>query len=302
VLPSGVEIVFEDESLDRHQQTRRFVDHCDRERKDAHGVCPAYRLRQGTRAQGRRPVFIVHRLDRETSGLLVFARTEEVKFAFQRGWKSVTKKYHAVIQGTLAPPQGTLRSELIESDSLRVHSTRPARRRQARDHHYRTIPLWERSLTGGTDARHGAQKSDSGPARGAGASHPRDEKYGATFRPGAAPGRSTRRIGLRHPISGEALHLSAPLPESCAGYWEKGNPSRKIQKREIRTEAERTGAHRRDGAREGAGGTRAEGDRLSRRGTNPRAATAGRGPTARRQSAGSGPYGGAAEGPRRGYQ
>jgi len=37
-------------------------------------------------------------LDRETSGLLVFARTEEVKFAFQRGWKSVTKKYHAVIR------------------------------------------------------------------------------------------------------------------------------------------------------------------------------------------------------------
>ena len=65
--------------------------------------------------------FIVHRLDRETSGLMMFARSRELQAALQQSWKNVTKKYLAVVEGTPAKPEGTLRDNLVESKSLRMH-------------------------------------------------------------------------------------------------------------------------------------------------------------------------------------
>ncbi|MGH7836981.1 MAG: pseudouridine synthase, partial [Candidatus Binataceae bacterium] len=43
--------------------------------------------------------FIVHRLDRETSGLMIFARSTPIQSALQRDWKNVTKRYLAVVEG-----------------------------------------------------------------------------------------------------------------------------------------------------------------------------------------------------------
>ena len=48
-------------------------------------------------------VYIVHRLDRETSGLLIFARTEAAQRRLQEDWKAVTKKYLAIVEGVIAP-------------------------------------------------------------------------------------------------------------------------------------------------------------------------------------------------------
>src|SRR5690242_6553567 len=54
-------------------------------------------------------VFIVHRLDRETSGLMMFARSESVQAALQRNWKGVAKKYLAIVEGAPAVRQGMLK-------------------------------------------------------------------------------------------------------------------------------------------------------------------------------------------------
>jgi 23S rRNA-/tRNA-specific pseudouridylate synthase len=67
--------------------------------------------------------FIVHRLDRETSGLMMFARSRAVQAALQQNWKSVTKKYLAVVEGVPAKPEGTLRDNLEESKSLRMQGS-----------------------------------------------------------------------------------------------------------------------------------------------------------------------------------
>src|SRR5476651_1810711 len=52
--------------------------------------------------RGRERVWVVHRLDRETSGLMVFAKNEAAKTTLQTGWDAVVKKYLAVVEG--APP------------------------------------------------------------------------------------------------------------------------------------------------------------------------------------------------------
>jgi len=70
---------------------------------------------------GRERVWIVHRLDRETSGLMVFAKSEEAKRVLQEGWESVEKKYLAVVEGAPMKDAGTFDSHLDESNPLKVY-------------------------------------------------------------------------------------------------------------------------------------------------------------------------------------
>ncbi len=86
-----------------------------------------YRLTDWVRKgnyKSRNRVFIVHRLDRETSGLLVLAKTPEAKEYLQENWDQTTKKYHAVIHGTMSKTEGTISSYLTENTAHVVHSTR----------------------------------------------------------------------------------------------------------------------------------------------------------------------------------
>jgi 23S rRNA pseudouridine1911/1915/1917 synthase len=88
----------------------------------------AYRmLRDYVAAQlGRQRLFIVHRLDRETSGLLVFAKSEPVKRALQAQFeaRTVERVYVAVVDGRVAAATGTLRDRVAEDPrSLRVRTT-----------------------------------------------------------------------------------------------------------------------------------------------------------------------------------
>lgn len=88
----------------------------------------------------RKPLFVVHRLDRETSGLLVFARTPEAKRDLQEQFaqRTVERVYVAVVEGIVRTDQGTMRSQLREDAGRRV---REARREEGREAitHYRVL-------------------------------------------------------------------------------------------------------------------------------------------------------------------
>jgi 23S rRNA pseudouridine1911/1915/1917 synthase len=88
---------------------------------------------------GRRRLFVVHRLDRETSGLLVFAKSEPVKRALQAQFeaRTVERVYVAVVEGRISASTGTLRARVAEDPrSLRVRAT--PRGREAVTH-YRVV-------------------------------------------------------------------------------------------------------------------------------------------------------------------
>lgn len=78
------------------------------------------------RRQEGRP-YVVHRLDRETSGLVLFARTPEAKEQLQRQWTLVSKTYLAIIEGTLPESEGVVENFLIEGRDLRVRIARGPR-------------------------------------------------------------------------------------------------------------------------------------------------------------------------------
>lgn len=69
-------------------------------------------------------LFIVHRLDRDTTGLMVFAKTIEAKEALQHNWNNMVleRKYVCLVEGTPEPKEGTVRSRLAENSRHEVYA------------------------------------------------------------------------------------------------------------------------------------------------------------------------------------
>lgn len=79
---------------------------------------------RNTRDKGR--IFIVHRLDRDTSGVIVFAKDEQTKHALQDDWNEtiLERKYIAAVEGTLEYDEGTVASYLKDNPkSMKVSSS-----------------------------------------------------------------------------------------------------------------------------------------------------------------------------------
>ena len=93
----------------------------DREKqKTAYFLLTDYVRKGNPRSRNR--IFIVHRLDRDTSGILVFAKSESAKRFLQDNWKDFTKKYVAVVHGKLSEKEGIITSYLIENSAFRMYS------------------------------------------------------------------------------------------------------------------------------------------------------------------------------------
>ena len=72
--------------------------------------------------KSRSRVFIVHRLDRDTSGVLIFAKSEEHKRYLQDNWKNFSKTYYAVVAGILSKKEDIIISYLTENSAHKVYS------------------------------------------------------------------------------------------------------------------------------------------------------------------------------------
>ena len=83
-------------------------------------------VRKG-QAKSRLHVWLVHRLDRETSGVMMFAKSEVVAEAFRSNWNEFTvKTYLARVEGELADERGAFESYLLEdADGYKVRSVPP---------------------------------------------------------------------------------------------------------------------------------------------------------------------------------
>ena len=178
-------------------------------------------VRKG-QAKSKKRVWLVHRLDRETSGVMMFAKSEEVAEKFRADWSSLTEKtYIARVEGLLEEESGTFESYLLEdADGYRVRSVAaPDARRASRG--TKTPKLarteWRRlSTTDGTtlvEVKLKTGRKNQIRVHFSEAGHPviGDEKYGGE--------RASRlylhalSLRFRHPRTGEWLEFSAPPPK-----------------------------------------------------------------------------------------
>lgn len=70
-------------------------------------------------------IFIIHRLDKETSGIVIFAKNQKTKNLFQNSWdrNTISRNYYAVVEGKLDNKEGTIKSYLTENSEYMVYST-----------------------------------------------------------------------------------------------------------------------------------------------------------------------------------
>ncbi len=122
-LPHGIAILYEDRDIvviDKPAGLLTMGTDSDKTRT-AYYYLTDY-VRKGF-SKSRERIFIVHRLDRETSGVVIFARNFESKTRLQDNWQATTKKYLAVVHGQCANRSGTITNYLAENKAHIVYST-----------------------------------------------------------------------------------------------------------------------------------------------------------------------------------
>lgn len=167
------------------------------------------------RSDERNKIFVVHRLDRDTSGLLLFAKTPEVKAAFQDNWREVIteRTYVAVAEGAFDQEEGSVVSYLYEnSSSMKVHSSSDSSRGKKAVTHYKVLArkgpftLLELHLETGRKNQIRVHLQQLG--------HPivNDRKYGSTTNPIHRLGLHSRVLAFQHPVSGKSMRFSTAVP------------------------------------------------------------------------------------------
>ena len=152
----------------------------------------------------------VHRLDRETSGVLLFARSREARDQIQAGWHNTKKIYTAVVEGVVDPAAGTIDQPLWEDKNLRVRVGARDGAKEARTR-YQTV-------LGGRTRSHLEVHLDTGRkhqirAHLAWLGHPvvGDSRYG---QPDVRLCLHARQLVLPHPVAGHEICIEAEVPST----------------------------------------------------------------------------------------
>ena len=159
-------------------------------------------------------IFIIHRLDRETSGLLMFARSEEVKLQIQKTWNTTISErtYVGVVEGNVEPPEGTITSWLTESSAFIVYSSQNDKTGKKAITHYtkiagtKDLSLLKINLETGRKHQIRVHMQDI--------NHPivGDKKYGAAANFMGRMALHAMVLSFTHPRTGEPCHFDTGVP------------------------------------------------------------------------------------------
>ncbi len=211
-LPRGLEILYEDNDIlvvDKPAGLLTVKTLTDKTRTVQY-ILTDY-VRKGN-AKSRNQIFTVHRLDQWTSGVLVFAKSEEIKSQLQDQWKDVRKIYIAVVHGRMSPKEEIITSYLAENKAFVVYSTTDTQKGKLAQTAYKVLKetkqfsLLEINLLTGRKNQIRVHLADKGhPVVG-------DRKYGKLdgYKRLALHSKS---ISFEHPTDGREMTFEAKLPD-----------------------------------------------------------------------------------------
>lgn len=164
--------------------------------------------------------FILHRIDKETSGVLVFAKNVKIHSMLRLNWNDYvkTREYHAVIEGVLENKEDTITSYLMENSNNLVYSTQNPSGQKAITN-YKVIKqnqefslLRVNILTGRKNQIRVHMQDLSHPIVG-------DDKYGHTKNPLKRLGLHASKLEFVHPITNELIEIRAKVPNIFYGLF-----------------------------------------------------------------------------------
>ncbi|MDH6355515.1 23S rRNA pseudouridine1911/1915/1917 synthase [Dysgonomonas sp. PH5-45] len=214
-LLKGVKIVYEDEFLLVVEKDAKLLSVAtDRERSEtAYSIINDYiKIKAG---RGSR-VFVLHRLDRDASGLMLFAKSAQIQELFQRTWNDaiITRSFIAVVRGRITPPEGTIISWLTEDKKLIMHSSETDNGGQRSVTHYKTVKNNRKYTMLRLEAETGRKNQLRVQLQSVGHSIVGDRKYGSTISPIKRMALHANELVFRHPATGEILEFKSPVPEN----------------------------------------------------------------------------------------
>ena len=170
--------------------------------------------------RGRKTVFVVHRLDKFVSGLLVFAKSESAQASLKGLFEAhaIDRKYWAIVEGRVKEDSGTIESHLAEDRTMRMRSTSNPREGKRAVTHYRVLRRFpeftslEITLETGRKNQIRAHLSELG--------HPivGDRAYGSTKDPLGRMGLHAFRLGFAHPSRREPMLFETEPPPEFRPY------------------------------------------------------------------------------------
>ena len=162
----------------------------------------------------RNKIFVLHRLDRDTSGLMMFAKNQEVQKLLQNNWnKMITERtYVAVVEGVPEKKSDLLVTNLVENKNLQVYVTREAGGKEAITRYQMlrengAYALMQLDLETGRKNQIRAQMQSIGhPIAG-------DYKYGAETDPAGRLMLHAQRLFFIHPKTGQEMRFETRIPD-----------------------------------------------------------------------------------------
>jgi 23S rRNA pseudouridine1911/1915/1917 synthase len=209
----GLDIIFEDEHIIVVKKVHGLLSISTNKKGDttAYGLLSQY-VKDSDPANH---IYVLHRLDRETSGIMMFAKTPEAKQALQTDWQeSVMERcYYVVVEGIVEADKGTIVSWLTENKNFLVFSTPHDNGGQKATTHYKVLQrlknysLVEVKLETGRKNQIRVHMQDIGhPVVG-------DKKYGATRNPINRLGLHAFLLVFKHPFTGEIMRFETGVPD-----------------------------------------------------------------------------------------
>ena len=178
-----------------------------------------------------RKVYIVHRLDQDTSGVMLFALNEvsceKLKAQFEA--HAIERAYTAIVEGHVDKLSGTWESYQFEDKQYKVHETDEAGKGRLAITHFKTLAATKRySLL---QFRLETGRKNQIRVHCAAADHPiaGDKKYGAKTNPLKRLSLHAHLLAFQHPISRKKMHFEAPPPEPFSrlvGQSTSGHPTK----------------------------------------------------------------------------
>ncbi len=210
--PKGLSILYEDDVILVVDKINGLLTvGTDREKyKTAYFLLNDYVKKGNTRSKNR--VFVVHRLDKDTSGVLIFAKNEEAKRFLQDEWKTFSKKYFALVHGILQDKAGEITSYLYENKAYRVYSVNDPEKGKLAKTAYRVIKetenfsLLEIDLLTGRKNQIRVHLSEKGhPVVG-------DKTYGKSDKGIKSLALHSSSLKITHPITKKKMSFETGIP------------------------------------------------------------------------------------------
>lgn len=208
----GLSIVFEDQYLIVIEKQAGVLSIATEKQKDntAYSTLSNHVKKQDPRNR----IFVVHRLDRETSGLMMFAKSEKIQKLLQESWNATIEErtYLAVVEGYVEKKQDTITSYLVESKALIVYSSKNPDVGQEAITHYEVLKSNKNFSLLKVNLETGRKNQIRVHAKDIGHSVVGDEKYGAKSDPIKRLGLHAWVLAFKHPITKKDLHFETEMP------------------------------------------------------------------------------------------